>query len=189
MIILVDVDETLTPSEPTYEKVALELGIPWKSGSYEWFTAKDIGVNQATMTNMFRKAQSREHFMDQEPYPYAQECLDKIGDEDWAEIWYISSRHSQTQRVLQEWISKHQFPQSDNVLALKDKLPWITKHSPEIVIDDKVGTLWHSSLLGAECFSLKHPWNCNLSNQIPTIHLCKDWQEIELEMEHFLLGE
>jgi hypothetical protein len=187
-VAMIDVDSTLTDSEKTFARIAKELDIDWINRAYFWFQPQDAGVDRQTLSNMFRRAHSREEFMKQKPYLHSQEVLSELSAMGW-DIYYVSNRHPQAQRTLEEWISESGYPQPGNVLAIKDKLPWITEMKPKIVIDDRIRTMIHARSLGCEVFSIEHRHNMNLrGGEVPGIHLCADWLEIRSAI-HKYLGE
>jgi hypothetical protein len=187
--ILVDVDSTLYDADALFYKVAVDEGHDWyPKKSYSWFRADHLGISQSVMTNLFRKAHSREYVNETlKPYKDAVNVLTEF-DEIWGDqfkLCYVSSRHPQMEGTLLEWISYWDFPldNPDDVIATMDKKSWIKENRPTIVIDDRVQTIIFSRFeIGATVLSLIHNHNVNLTNEVDDVYMCENWPEIGLRL-------
>lgn len=178
MLMMVDVDSTLYDADPVFAQTAKQEGIPWLSRAPFYFKPEDIGVDRVALTNMFRKAHSREMVMKQVPYTGAVIALQGLAEDGWS-IWYVSSRHPQAQSAMEDWLREQGFPDYQNAVAIKDKRPWLDGYRPEVVVDDRVQTMIYSRYeIEAEVFSIRHLHNTNLVNEVPGIHIMDTWDEI-----------
>ena len=195
---MVDVDSTLYDADKLFYQLAIEAGIDsYPRKSYQWFRAGELGVSQQTLTNLFRKAHSREEVEKLKPYKGSVEVLNRFADDHPnVEIHYVSSRNARAQGPLLDWIKDNGFPLQDDahVVATMDKKSWIIDNQPDIVIDDRVqtmifsryggsyqnkeGTVGGTHPGGSWVLSLKHSHNINLTNEVDGIFMCDDWFEI-----------
>jgi hypothetical protein len=186
---MIDVDSTLYDADVLFHKVAVDEGHDWyPRKSYSWFRADHLGISQSVMTNLFRKAHSREYVNETlKPYKDSVQVLTEFFDEwsDYFHPYYVSSRHPQMEGTLLEWITHWDFPleDPDDVIATMDKKSWIRENRPSIVIDDRVQTIIFSRFeIGATVLSLIHNHNINLTNEIDDVYMCENWPEIGLRL-------
>lgn len=183
MLIQVDIDSTLYPSDHLFREVAVaEFGLEhWPEKYWHWFDHHDLGIDLKTLRSVYRRCHGREYVINQIPYEGAVEVINEICDiYDNVEIAYISDRNEQQTSALQEWLDKNGFLRGDEyVAATKDKREWMRENRPDIVIDDRVRTLLMARFeLGSYCVSLEHPHNMNLRGEVNGIYLCPNWKEI-----------
>lgn len=183
-LMMVDVDSTLYDADPLFASLAREQGLPWVARSNYWFQPQDIGVDRQALSNMFRKAHSREVVLDQVPYIGSVRALHDLDSDGW-DIHYVSARHPQTQTALADWIASQGFPQPENVLCVMDKKPWIKEQSPLVVVDDRVQTILYARYeANAQVFAIRHSHNTNLTNEVAGIHIHDTWTEIRDGIRH-----
>lgn len=189
MLIQIDIDSTLYPSDKLFNKVGKEMEINWPKKYNHWFSYEELFHLDKTpctleeMKNLFRKAHSRDYVLQQKPYPHAVKTLKNIVQDYDVEIAYVSDRNEQQHAALHEWLSITGFLSNPDqlVIATKDKRHWMREHKPEIVIDDRVRTLLMARYeLGSYGISIEHSHNINLKDEIEDIHIVKDWKEIDL---------
>lgn len=192
-MMMVDVDSTLYDADKLFYRLAQEAGIvDYPKKSYQWFRAHELNVSQQTLTNLFRRAHSREVVEEIKPYKGSVEVLNQFADTyPDVIIRYVSSRNARAEGPLREWIKAQGYPLDHDtyVTATMNKKEWIFDYVPSIVIDDRVQTMiisrfggrdddqvWHD--VNAWVLSLKHPHNINLTNEVDGIFMCDDWYEI-----------
>lgn len=183
MLIQVDVDSTLYPSDKLFKEVAVnEYGIKnWPNEYWHWFDHEDIGIDLKTLRSIYRRCHSRDHVLKQEPYPGSVEVINEISEIfDSIEIAYVSDRNEQQTSALKEWLDQEGFLKGGEfVAATKDKREWMRENKPDIVIDDRVRTILMARFeLGSDVVSLEHNHNVNLRNEIDGVFLCRDWDHI-----------
>jgi hypothetical protein len=193
MLIQIDVDSTLYPSDELFAVVAQDYGVDWPTEYYNWFSAGDIGTDLQTLKNIFKRSHSREYVLKNKPYEDAVEVLKGIADDfEEIEIAYVSDRNEQQGAALREWLDQEGFLVDENqhVAATKDKRHWMREMRPEIVIDDRVRTMLMARYeLGAQVVSLQHNHNCNLIGEADGIHIVPTWDDINFVLRNNLIPE
>jgi len=194
MLLQIDIDSTLYNSNTLFSIIAKEQGIKnWPENYYKWFNAEDIKLNNNTISNIFRKAHSREYVLKNKPYKNAAKVLKGIADDyEDIELAYISDRNEQQGTALREWLEQEGFLVDENqhVAATKDKRHWMREARPEIVIDDRVRTILMARYeLGAQVVSLEHNHNCNLIGEVDGIYIVPDWNEIDNVLRTIVIPE
>lgn len=188
MLIQVDVDSTLYPSDLLFAEVAKEFDVKWPTKYSNWFKAEDIGTDLKTLKTIFRRAHSAEYVMKTKPYPGSVHVIqDLIETYPDVEIAFISDRNQGQTSALKAWLEQEGFKRDEDtyVAATKDKREWMRANNPDIVIDDRVRTLLMARFeLDAYGVSLEHQYNINLKNEVEGIYLCKDWKTIAGVLEH-----
>lgn len=188
MLIQVDVDSTLYDSSALFSYVAkkhYDFELPpnqlnWH-GYYNYAPASEL-------VKVFRKAHSKEYVARQIPYEGAADVLEEIQSRGH-DIFYVSDRHPQAVVALKEWLDTHNFLHGghSNVIVGKDKRQWMRDHKPDIVIDDRVRTMMLARFeLGSTVFSIAHPWNANLRNEVDGIYICENWSQLGSEIDKYL---
>lgn len=176
-VIAVDIDSTLHEYMHTVALVALnEFEIRLEDPPMDWAGALG-NLPRPEQVEIFQRCHDREYIFLTNPYPYAAKALNRI-DKQGYEIWYVSDRKLSAHDDTVEWLSKHGFPQVDNVFCSNDKRGLFEEHSDKLltVIDDRPRTLVYARYeLGLpNVYSIKHTYNQNLTD-IPGIHILDDW--------------
>lgn len=180
VIVQIDVDSTLYDADPLFAKIAKDKGIKWIDRSPYWFGHQEIGASLQDIKNVFRIAHSKEVVLSNTPYPSAANVINKIAEMEKVKIAYVSDRNPQQSSALSMWLENHGFLNSgvEEIVLSKDKREWMDRNKPRIVIDDRIRTMFHALKLGAEVFSIEHPHNINLRNEIEGINIATSWEEM-----------
>lgn len=190
MRIMVDVDNTLYDAHSLFSQVAKDyFGVTLPESSYNWHQYDD-SADIGTLREIFRLSHSAEFVKTTTPYEGAAEVLNMCNDKNH-EVFFVSDRHPRTAGALTDWLKHHNFPaQVDemvcNVIVSKDKREWMERTRPHVVIDDRVRTMFFSRQWEAHVYSLEHPWNMNLRDEVEGITICKDWNEIGSELNKII---
>lgn len=189
MRILVDVDNTLYDAHRLFVEIGQNCyGITLPMDSNNWHDYTEI-ADRSTLHSIFRKAHSREYVMKQTPYRNAAGTLEWISDKNH-DIFFVSDRHKQSVGALRDWLALWGFPVGDfpykNVIVTKDKRSWMEEVKPEIVIDDRVRTMFYAREWDATILALECPWNINLKGEVEGIYIYKDWNEIARHLDQLL---
>lgn len=191
MLIQVDVDSTLYDANVLFAEVAKEhFGIELPLDAGNWYDYNDV-ADTLTLHRIFRKSHSREYVEKQIPFEGAADCL-KFCREKGHEVVFISDRHAQARNTLLKWLKDNNFTEHEGfgtnaqVIAGLDKRTWMKKHMPDVVIDDRVRTMFLARSWNAHVFALECPWNVNLKREIEGIHICKNWTEIASKLDKII---
>ena len=186
---MVDVDDTLYDAGKLFYRMAQAEGIKgYPKFVRRWHRAHEMGVDQKTLTNMFRKCHSHEVVAQQKPFKGAVEVLQKFSESNPdVDIWYVSSRNANAETALRDWLEVKRFPCHQNVYVNMDKKDWMMMNVPEIVIDDRVQTILYARYtLGSAVLAMSMPHNQNLTNEAPGIDICDDWYEIGYKLSDIM---
>lgn len=193
MLLQIDIDSTLYPSDELFAEVAKDFNVKWPKKYYKWFTPEEINTDLETLKNIFKRSHSRDYVLQNKPYPDAVDVLRGIADDfQEIELAYISDRNQQQGTALREWLSQEGFliDENQHVAATKDKRHWMREMQPEIVIDDRVRTMLMARYeLGAQVISLEHTHNCNLINEADGIYIVPRWKDINKVLRNIVIPE
>ncbi len=186
-IVIIDVDNTIHESDITLNLASMELfNSPFRwCQQPEWYTGGDDALTMEQACKVFDRVLDREMIFLTKPYIGAKEGLDLIQSLGY-EVRYYTDRRPHAHADTYDWLVEHGLPNPDSLKCCSDKRAALAevKDSIVTVVDDRVRTLLYAQYtLGVEkVFSLRHPYNRNLSDA-PNIYLAGTWKELATKFQ------
>jgi len=180
--VVVDIDNTVHESDITMNRASMELfNSPFRwCQQNEWYKFSDDKMPLEHGLQVFNRMHDRDMIFMTAPYVGSIEGLQTIASAGY-EIRYYTDRKLDAHSATVDWLTEYGLPFADQVKCCKDKRAALREIKDEIVtvIDDRVRTLLFVQYeLGVEkVFSLKHPYNRNLTDA-PNVFLKETWREL-----------